>query len=66
LVSLSSSASEKTGPSLQTYFSPTLQRPHFPIPHFIRISSEVMMFSEFAGMNDFEVVAYLVVIPETG
>src|SRR3989339_2027131 len=45
LVSLSSSASEKTGPSLQTYFSPTLQRPHLPIPHFIRISSEVMMFS---------------------
>ena len=36
------------------------------IPHFIRISSEVMMFSEFAGMNDIEVVAYLVVIPETG
>lgn len=45
LVSLSSSASEKTGPSLQTYFSPTLQRPHLPIPHFIRISSDVMMFS---------------------
>jgi hypothetical protein len=44
-VSLSSSAKEKTGPSLQTYFSPTLQRPHLPIPHFIRISSEVMMFS---------------------
>jgi len=33
-----------------------LQRPHFPIPHFIRISSEVMMFSEFAGMNDFYAV----------
>jgi hypothetical protein len=33
---------------------------------FRRMSSEVMMFSEFAGMNDFEVVAYLVVIPETG
>ena len=25
-----------------------------------------MMFSEFAGINDFEVVARLVVIPETG
>jgi hypothetical protein len=30
------------------------------------MSSEVMMFSEFVGMNDIEVVAYLVVIPETG
>jgi len=43
-----------------------LQRPHFPILHFIRISGEVMMFSVFAGMNDFEAVAYFVVIPETG
>ncbi len=53
---------------MQTYFSPTLQRPHFPIPHFIRISREVMMFSEFAGMNDIGVVivAYFVVIPEAG
>ncbi|MHB8910938.1 MAG: hypothetical protein ACYDAA_18845 [Syntrophales bacterium] len=45
-VSLSSSASEKTGPSLQTYFSPTLQCSHFPIPHFIRVASEVMMLDD--------------------
>ncbi len=30
---------------MQTYLLPTLQRPHFPMPHFIRISREVMMFS---------------------
>ncbi len=28
-------ASVNTGPSWQTYFSPTLQRAHFPRPHFI-------------------------------
>ena len=31
----------KTGPSLQTYIGPTLQRPHLPTPHFMRFSSVV-------------------------
>lgn len=30
-----------TGPSLQTYLEPILQRPHLPIPHFIRSSRVV-------------------------
>ena len=30
-----------TGPSLHTYWFPTLQRPHFPMPHFILFSSVV-------------------------
>ena len=31
----------KTGPSLQTYFEPTLHLPHLPIAHFILSSSVV-------------------------
>ena len=65
LVSLSSSASENTGPSLQTYFPPTLQRPHF-ITNLFTPGGTNANNGEFAGMNDFEVVAYFAVIPETG
>src|SRR5450759_4757692 len=43
--SSSNSACENTGPSLQTYLYPTLQRPHLPMPHFILASREVKMFS---------------------
>jgi len=35
------SAAVKTGPSLQMYTEPTLQRPHLPTPHFMRFSSVV-------------------------
>jgi hypothetical protein len=35
------SAKEKTGPSWQMYWEPMLQRPHLPMPHFMRFSSEV-------------------------
>ena len=34
-------AAVKTGPSLQTYTGPMLQRPHLPSPHFMRFSSVV-------------------------
>ena len=30
-----------TGPSTQTYFGPTLQRPQMPMPHFMRFSRVV-------------------------
>jgi hypothetical protein len=40
-----SCARENTGPSLQTNLSPMLHRPHIPIPHFIRISSDRMILS---------------------
>ena len=40
-----SSFKVNTGPSKQTYLSPTLHLPHFPTPHFMRISSEVRIFS---------------------
>jgi len=39
--SSSSSSKRKTGPSLQMYLLATLQRPHLPMPHFMRISSVV-------------------------
>ncbi len=40
-----SSARVKTGPSQQTSLLPVLQWPHIPIPHFMRFSRDMMMFS---------------------
>lgn len=42
---VANSASVNTGPSMQMYRPPILQRPHLPTPHFIRDSSVVMMSS---------------------
>ena len=39
--SSSISSQRNTGPSLQTYLEPMLQRPHLPTPHFMRSSSVV-------------------------
>src|ERR1039457_4037122 len=51
-----------TGPSLQTYTLPTLQRPHLPRPHFIRFSRVVKTLSSLKPSFSSTGSVYLIMI----